>query len=305
MAVLIHPWSRDEVWAEAFADALPEMEIYVWPDVPDVEAVEYACIGLHDAADFARYPNLKAILAMSAGIEQFRKVDPAIPVVRLADEVMSNEMAAYALHWVAHFQKRFDLYLEHQRESRWEDVDYTPASEFRVGILGFGTIGRVVAETFRRLDYQVNAWSRNKKDANGVTTYAGADQLDTFLGASDAVVNILPNTPETRGLMNAARFRAMPPDSIYVTMGRGATTDADGLVEVLDAEHLRAAVLDVTRPEPLPADSPLWNHQRIRITPHVAGYTQVASATALIVANIRRIQAGETPFPLLDRSLGY
>ncbi len=306
MTILLHPWSRAEQWRVAFEMELPTMPIQVWPDVHDPEAVRYAVLGLHDADDLRRYPNLQAILAVSAGIEHFRSPDfPDVPVVRLIDDFMSNEMAAYALHWVIQFQKHFDGYREQQARSAWEPIDYTPANEYRVGILGFGTIGRRIGETFTALDYAVNGWSRSPHEIEGVSHYAGAESLESFLAASNAVVNVLPSTGDTRQLMNADRFAQMPRGAVYISIGRGTTTDSDALLNALDTRHLHAAVLDVTRPEPLPVDSPLWLHPRAHITPHVAGFTLVKSASRLIADNIRRMEAGEAAFPLYDRSRGY
>lgn len=304
MTLLLNPYSSPDEWKAAFETQLPDADVRVWPDAPDPEQVEYiSCVLLPDT-DLSTFTNLRAILAMSAGVEQFRDLDPSIPVVRLADDVMSQEMAAYAVHWVTHFQRRFDAFIEQQRSATWEELPYTQAADFPIGILGYGTIGSVVAEAFAQLRYPVNAWSRTPKNVPGVTTFAGADQIDDFLGASKAVVNVLPNTPDTFCLMNESRFRVMPAGSIYVTIGRGWTTDGGGLLAALD-DHLGAAVLDVTYPEPLPSDSPLWGHPKVRITPHVSGYTQVTSASQLIADNIRRIENGADPFPLLDRSRGY
>ena len=306
MTILLHPLSEPERWQSAFERELPGMRIQLWPDVSDTDAVRYAVVGLHEPEDLGRYPNLAAVLALNAGIEQFRSPSmPDVPVVRLADDTMSNQMAAYALHWVVHFQKRFDTYQSQQSDRLWKSADYTPANDYRVGILGYGTIGRRIGEMFDALDYPVNGWSRSPREIDGVTSYSGIGSLPEFLSASQAVVNVLPSTADTRRVMDADRFALMQPGAVYVSIGRGATTDHDALFDALESGHLSAAVLDVTRPEPLPVESPLWSHPRARITPHVAGDAMVNSASRLIADNIRRIEQGDQPFPVVDRARGY
>ena len=200
MTILLNPWADLDQWRDAFEREFPDRKIETWPDVADPEAVRIAVISSEAATDLDRFPNLEAILALSAGVEYLRKIElPDVPVVRLLDDSMSNEMASYALHWVSHFQKRYDAYVEHQAKSRWQHLDYTPAGRFPVGILGYGSIGRLVGARFRSLDFPINAWSRTPRTEPDVTSYVGQDQLKDFLSSSKAIVNILPHTPQTRG----------------------------------------------------------------------------------------------------------
>ena len=305
MAVLLHPEGDDAEWLRAFSLELPDVEFRLITEMGVIEDIEYAVVSRH-GAELGDLPNLRAILAMGAGVEQFTGSDaPDVPVVRLVDRGMSDEMATYALGWIAHFQRRHDSFMQSQLRRRWEPVDYTAAAHHPVGILGFGNIGRVVGELFAKAGYQVHAWSRSGGDDPGVTHHEGLAELDAFLGAVKAVVNVLPSTSATAGLMNADRFGAMQPDAIFLNMGRGATVVEPELVSSLDAGQLRHAVLDVTDVEPLPEDSPLWVHPQITITPHIAGYTLIPSATKIIAANIRRLMRGEEPFPLYERSKDY
>ncbi len=117
---------------------------------------------------------------------------------------------------------------------------------------------------------------------------------------------MLPSTSATAGLLTADRLAQFVPGSIFVNVGRGTVfADEADLVAALDNGPIAAAVLDVTAPEPPAHDSPLWTHPAVTLTPHISGMTQVRSAATLITANIARLRAGEEPFPLLDRSLGY
>jgi glyoxylate/hydroxypyruvate reductase A len=306
MSILIHPSRNRDEWLAVFQDELPDMDIFLWPDVPEPETVEFVVASRHDVVDLRRYPNLRAVLAMGAGIEQYMSPEiPDVPVVRLADPAMSDEMAAYVVHWVVHYQKRLDVYIANQAESLWREEPYTVAGDYPVGILGFGTIGRHIGHSVADLGFPINAWSRTGTDADWATSFNGLDQLDAFLEASSAVVNVLPHTADTDGLLNAARFDHFRPGSLLINLGRGATTNEADLFAALRDGRVGHAVLDVTNPEPLASDSPLWTHPGVRVTPHVSGFTLIRSASRLIADNIRRMLAGEDPFPVVDTARGY
>ena len=282
------------------------MPIQIWPDIDDPDSVEFAVFWLHDPEDLHRYPKLRAILAVTAGVEQFLGGGyPDVPIVRLSDTTMAGEMAAYAVHWVVHFHRCMDTYLDLQMTREWRPIRAIEAQLFTVGILGFGAMGRRVGQSLSQLGYPISAWTRTGGKDPGITHYRGPDGLEEFLRSSKAVINILPLTPQTSGLMNAERFACFQQGALYVSIGRGGTTVESDLLAALDHGPIGAAVLDVTRSEPLPTDSPLWGHPRVRITPHASGFIRSRTAAPLVAENIRRIQRGEQPFPLYDPQRGY
>lgn len=307
MAILLHPFNNVDEWQAHLQQQFPEDEILIWPDVGRPQDVEFVVAWVMKREALASFVNLRAILSLGAGAEQWMKPGmPDVPIVRLADPQMSNEMATYALHWVIRHQRQFGRHTEAQADTRWEAVEYTPATDYRVGILGYGNIGRRIGDAFLDLGYVVNSWSRSGGNTPGVSHYAGLGELEGFLAHSDAVINVLPSNESTTGLLTVDRLRVMPESSIFVNIGRGTVLDSeDDLMSVLDAGPLSAAVLDVTSPEPPAPESKLWTHPKVRLTPHVAGATLVSSATALLSDNIRRIRAGEEPFPVLDVGRGY
>ncbi len=306
MTVVLNPFSRHQEWLKHVSEELPGENVVLWPDVDDPSDVQFLVAWLMRRSDLATFTNLEAILSLGAGTEQWQKDGtPDVPVVRLADPEMASEMAAYALYWVLHFQREFSKTPGQQANKVFQQPPYTQTAQFPVGILGYGTIGARVGQAFADLGYPINAWSRSGGDSESVTHYQGLAQLDDFLANSMAAVNVLPSTEATTGLLDAKRFAALPAGSVFVNMGRGTVLDNEALMEALDSGPLRAAVLDVTSPEPLPEDSPLWSHPNLHLTPHIAGATQVSSASKLVAANIRRMLSGEEPFPLLDRSRGY
>jgi glyoxylate/hydroxypyruvate reductase A len=306
VTVVINPFSRHDEWSAELSAVLPDENVVLWPEIGDPGEVEYLAAWMMRRSDMATFTNLKAILSLGAGTEQWQKDGmPDVPVVRLADPEMASEMAAYALHWVLHFQREFVQAAPQQATKTFRQPRYTQSWDYPIGILGYGTIGVRVGAAFADLGYPINAWSRSGGDSENVKQFKGLDELDSFLSASKAVINVLPSTPATTGLLGQSRLAAFAQGSVFVNMGRGTVVDNDVLIEALDSGPLRAAVLDVTSPEPLPDDSPLWGHRNLHLTSHVAGSTQVRSAARLVGANIKRMIDGEEPFPVLDRSRGY
>jgi len=219
---------------------------------------------------------------------------------------MSDEMAAFALYWVFRLQRRFDVLETQQARGQWEQVPYVPATSFRVGVLGYGTIGGRIGRAFSELGYQVNAWSRSGTKNETVRSFRGTGELEEFLGSSDAVISVLPNTEATKGLLDAQRLGQFADGSLLINIGRGTVLSSEAdLVTALDEGPLGAAVLDVTEPEPPAASSPLFKNPNVYLTPHIAGNTQVGTSARLVADNIRRIRRGEAPFPLVDRTHGY
>jgi len=306
MAIVVNPSSRDEQWKAELRAQMPDEELWFWPNIGDPAEVEYLIAWVMSRKDLATFTNLKAALCVGAGTEQWQKPGIEVPVVRLADPEMANEMAAYALHWVIRHQRRFAEAEQTQRVGEWVVPDHKQPYEYHVGVLGYGEIGSRIGRAFGDLGYAVSAWTRSGRDEPGVRHFAGDDQLEQFLASSDAVINVLPSTAETTGLLTAERLGQFVDGAIFVNVGRGTViADEADLIAALDAGPLAAAVLDVTNPEPPAEGSPLYTHPAVTLTAHLSGMTQIRSAASLIAANIARMRAGEEPFPLLDRTRGY
>ena len=306
MAIVVKSGGRVEEWTAELRAQMPHEDLRAWPDIGNPAEVEYLIAWRASSEELATLPNVQVVLCQGAGTEQWQKPGIDVPVVRLADPEMASEMAGYAVAWVVRHQRRFDDLATAQRRGEWTMLDHAQPYGYRVGVLRYGEIGSRIGRAFADLGYAVNAWTRSGRDEDDARHYAGLDQLDDFLGASDAVINVLPSTAATTGLLTAERLAHFVSGSIFVNVGRGTVLAAEAdLVEMLDNGPIAAAVLDVTEPEPPMEDSPLWTHPAITLTPHISGMTQVRSAAKLIANNVARLRAGEQPFPMLDRSRGY
>jgi glyoxylate/hydroxypyruvate reductase A len=171
--------------------------------------------------------------------------------------------------------------------------------------MGLGVLGVAVLERLRSYGFTLRGWNRSPRTIDGVETFAGAGQFDEFLSECDVLVCLLPLTPSTAGILNSKTFSALPQGASIINVGRGPHLVEADLLAALDSGHLSRAILDVTEPEPLPPENPLWAHPRVFITPHVASMTQPETAAPILLDNIRRHQRNEPLVGVVDRSRGY
>jgi glyoxylate/hydroxypyruvate reductase len=172
-------------------------------------------------------------------------------------------------------------------------------------VLGLGVLGTAVLERLRLFGFECAGWSRSGGSIDGVQCYAGAQTLDSFLARSDILICLLPLTDATRGVLNAALFDKLPRGASLIQTGRGPHLNQDDLLAALDDGQLQNAILDVTDPEPLPAEHRLWVHPRVRITPHIASVTRSESAVEVVLENLRRYWKGVPMVGEIDRKRGY
>ena len=196
-------------------------------------------------------------------------------------------------------------YLLAQQKEEWVSLPQPRTEERRIGLLGLGSLALPVAVMLRDLGFQVASWSRTQKRVEGVESFHGAGRFADFLARTDILLNLLPLTAETRGILDAAAFAAMPKGAAIINLGRGPHVVAADLLAALDSGQLSAATLDVFDIEPLPAGSPLWKHPRITVMPHVARRQRPVDVAPQIAENIRRIRAGEPLLQVIDPQAGY
>lgn len=308
MSVLFYSEGDDPApWREVFAEAFPQLTFEVWPDVKDIQTVRYALVWNPPSGLLQTLPNLRAILALGAGVDALLadSTTPQVPVVRLLDAGLAPQMAEYAVYAVLYFHRRMRDYRELQQHRTWNPLAPVPAGQWPVGVMGTGVIGGLIAKHLVALGYPVRGWSRGGTSIEGVESFAGEGRFESFLSHSRVVVNVLPLTPETTGVLNASTFAAMPRGSYVVNIGRGGHLVEPDLLAALDSGQIAGAMLDVFNEEPLPKSHPLWTHPAVVVTPHIAGVTIAAEAEAQVIANVRRMEQGEQPVGIVDRAKGY
>jgi len=280
-------------------------------DVKDADAI----VGWELPSPLLQAANrLRWMHAAGAGVERYDLGQIAARGVMLTNSsgVSAPNMAEHVLGMMIALTRRFPRLLRAQIQREWRDeATHREVAELQgqtVLIVGIGEVGRAVAQRAAAFGMRVNGL-RRRSDAPP----AGFDQIfaigDFHAAVADAdhVVVTLPNTPRSRGLFDAAAFAAMKPGAAIYNVGRGQVIDTSALIVALESGHLGGAGLDVTDPEPLPVDSPLWEMENVLITAHTSGATPRywERQADLIAENIRRIQHGELPCNLVDLEAGY
>lgn len=309
MSVLrLHAGDEGPRWRALFAALAPEIACSTWPDPVDPATVAWVACWNPPDGFFAGLSNLRAVFALGAGVDRLLARDDLgshVPIVRLLDAGMAEQMVEYALLGVLMRQRHVLDYRLQQQAALWRRHPPVARATLRVGVLGLGAMGGAVAAALAGLGYSVAGWSRNRRVIEGVVAHCGDEGLAELLARSDILVNTLPSTPATRGLLDFARLSQLPVGAFIVNASRGDQLDDAALLRLLDADHLGGALLDVFAVEPLPAGHSLWRHPRVSITPHAAAATLPEPSVAQVAENLRRMARGEPPSGLVDRQRGY
>ena len=300
---------NDPNYAREICDALrlfPHVTA-VLPDHPAAGRAEYASCWFPDPQLLARSPGLKLIQAASAGVDHLPESVFAspVPLCRVVDEDFRHGMFEYALWGVLWFQRHFDRALAHQRERVWQAYPQRAAADFRVGVMGLGEIGGYIATRLAGLGYRVSGWARSEKRLAGVQCYHGDAQAAGFLGELDALINVLPLTEQTRGILARPLLDQLPEGAVLINCGRGEHMVNHDVLQALDCGRLAGALLDVFPVEPLPDADPLWSHPRVVITPHIASIAPAQVIARQLLENIQRQQQALPLKNLVDKQMGY
>ncbi len=297
-----------EAWRAAIQAAGPEIAVRVWPDeVDDPAAIDAALVWKPPPGFVARFANLRLIQSLGAGVDALvgDATLPDVPVARLVDPMLTQCMTEYVVLQALYHHRAMATFRAKQQAADWWQWVAPPATERTVGILGLGELGRDAAAKLVTLGFRVRGWSRRPRDVADVETYHGAEGLEAMLAGADILVCLLPLTADTENILNAGLIARLPRGAALINCARGGHLVEEDLIPALESGQLSGASLDVFRTEPLPADHPFWARDDIAITPHVASITYPPTAARLVVENVRRAMAGETPLHLVDRTTGY
>jgi glyoxylate/hydroxypyruvate reductase len=259
-------------------------------------------------AELRRYPNLRLLVSMGAGVDHLLRPPgppPGVPVARLKDERLTTAMGEWVLLNVLRFHRQDAEYRAQQAARIWNELPAPDTAQRRVGFLGLGQLGAHAAGLVRALGFPVLGWTRTPRDVPGVQCFNGADGLRAMLGQTDILVCLLPLTPDTRGIINHETLSLLPRGAHLINAARGGHVVADDLLAALNSGHLAGAALDVFEPEPLPADHAFWTHPKVLVWPHASSITIPSSAAPQVVENIRRLREGRPLINLVDASTGY
>lgn len=305
--LMLKSWD-DGPWIDLFADLMPELDVRAHPDIGDPAEIDYAYVFRPPAGLLASLPNLKGIFSVGAGVDHILAdpdVPAGVPISRVVDPDMAMRMTEFCVFAVLYYHRRWPEIAAITQRRAWE-VPLTPAArDRRVGVMGLGELGGASARALTTLGFDVAGWARTPKALDGVTVYAGAEGFAPFLARSEILLNLLPLTAETTGILNARTFAGLPRGAKIINVARGGHLAEGDLIPALDSGQLDGAFLDVFAAEPLPDDHPFWTHPKVTISPHLASIADRKVRAGLVVDGIRRLERGERPLHCIDPARGY
>ena len=292
-------------WLKAFEAHLPD-EVCTWEQLKDPSQVEMAVVWAHRKNLFTHLPNLKVVASLGAGVDHIVS-DPMLPdhvqVSKVISDHLSGPMSNFCIGAVMYFHRQFDKYLDDKKNKVW-DQQFDPEVPVRIGILGLGALGTDLAQKLKVLGFEVHGLSRSKRILEGIHTYTETE-MDAFLGKVNLLICMLPATPDTKEILSKDLFDKLPDNSYLINVGRGHQQNNEDILAALNSGKLAGAFLDVFPMEPPPKDSPMWDHPKVFITPHIAVVTKLEAAVPQIVDNYQRMKSGQELLNLIDRRRGY
>lgn len=307
-----HPFFDSKAWIPLIKKQLPEAIVHQY------------CIGVNPPADYAliwqptyemlgQRNTLKAIFTLGAGVDAILEQLPKtpgllpknVPLYRLEDAGMALQMQEYTVATVMRYFRRLDEYQKLQQNQQWQFIAPHQYDQFTIGVMGLGILGAKVAQCLNNMGFKVKGWSRSTKSIVGIKCY-NSDQLHSFLSGTKLLINLLPSTPETQGILNTKLFTMLADEAYLINIARGKHVIEDDLLLAVKNKKIKAATLDVFCHEPLGKDHPFWTNESITITPHISAITQPSIAIPQIIEKIHRIERGEhVTEGLVDFKRGY
>jgi glyoxylate/hydroxypyruvate reductase A len=315
------PAPEAQRWQAHLSEALAPHPVWSqahWQQQPEsARRVRVAVVANPPEGLLAQLPGLAFVQSLWAGVDKLLKdstLPPVIPLARMVDSHMNEAMAQTALWAVLSLHRGFFGYARQQAQRVWRQGPQRRSDEVSVAVLGMGQMGGATARRLHALGYRVQGWRRQAPAAPGEplpwVVHEGEAALASVLGGADIVVNLLPLTAATHGLLHAGRLAQMRPGAALVNLARGAHLPWPDLQEALNSGHVAHAVLDVFEAEPLPSDHPAWLHPQVTVLPHVAALTDPRSASECVARNVKTFlgtgltASGEVEHRV-DRQRGY
>ena len=282
------------------SDGADAVELHVWAmDGPapsrHIDIVVPPYMSMANVLGALADVDVRLVQGQSIGYEGVADMLPEGFVFANASSVHETSTAELAVALALASQRRIPAFVRAQDEHRWEPVFAESLADRRVLLLGFGGVGKAIAARLAPFEVELTAVARRAREEDGMPVHA-VDELPELLGSAEIVMVSLPGGDETRHIVDEAFLAALPHDALVVNVGRGPLIDTEALLDHVSRGRIRAA-LDVTDPEPLPADHPLWSAPGVLISPHVGGASTAMQPriARLVSTQIERMLAGEAP----------
>jgi glyoxylate/hydroxypyruvate reductase A len=281
-----------EDWQEKLSAQFTDTKVEVYPEISNPEDVEFIIAWKPHKGYINEFSNAKVIQSAGAGIDHLlhTKLPEHVKVTRIVDEELKQDMFEHVLACVMISMKNMYKYSKSQENKEWKPVNYQSIKDVTITVLGLGKIGQFVAEKFVNLGFKVKGWSNSEKQIEEVKSFSGELELAEAVNGTDFIVNILPLTNETKGILNKNLFDEFSANTVLINVGRGAHLVDEDLIDALQSNQIKEAYLDVFNEEPLPVDHPFWENDKVFMTPHVASITNTSSVLLQIEDNYYKMK---------------
>lgn len=306
--VILRNDGQTSLWKEALRKADPNIAVYgLENDVP-LEEVRMAAVWKHPPGSLNRYPNLKGVHCLGAGVDfilEDKSIPEHFPIMRVVDPYLASDMAEFVLGQILNHLKNLNKYKQDQLSGVWDPRPYHRIKDIRVGIMGVGKLGMAVAELLQINGFSLVGWTNDSRPSVKFPIYNGEEGRNKFLRQSDILVCLLPLTEQTRGILNKSVFDALPERAYLINVARGPLLEDMDLIQALNSGKISGAGLDVFHTEPLPESNSFWKHPWIHMTPHVASVSDPDSVVFQILENYKLLQEGKPLKNQVSRERGY
>ena len=309
MALLIICNDRNlNPWINALKNIDPDLDVRIYPEEGKLEDIEFVLCWKHPHGVLNRYPNLKVISSLGAGVDhlfQDAQLPTYIPITRIVDPELGQAMSEFVIGLILNHMRSLNLYFDNQKNKLWEAKPFKIAKNMTVGIMGMGVLGQDLAQKLDTIGFKVIGWAQSEKQIDNVQIFRGSDEYDAFLKQTNILVCLLPLTDKTKNILDKNTFLKLPDQAYVINVARGEHLVDEDLIEMIDGKKLSGASLDVFRNEPLTKDHLFWNHPNISITPHIASLTNPDSVAPQIIENYNRSKANQTLLNEVSFKKGY
>jgi len=309
--------TEQQQWMTLLTKLLPD-ETIVLPEMfslAEADQVDIAIVANPDPSILQQFENLVWVQSLWAGVEalvpsisqhnQQLEKRKQLQLVRLLDPQMAATMAEAVLAWTLYLHRNMPQYATQQRQKLWQQLPCATAQDTRVTVLGAGELGLASIQALLQQNYTVSCWSRSQKNIAGVHNYCSLQQLPEALANTDILINLLPLTTATKGLLNKPLLANLPSGAKLINFSRGPVVDHPALLELLDSGQISHAVLDVFEQEPLAEASRLWQHPQITVLPHISAPTNMNTAARVVADNITQYRGNQTLPTTVNLGQGY
>jgi len=289
---------------------LPEFQVLPYNAHSDIMQgdVSYVIGWCPDALWVNTFPNLKALVSIGSGVDHvinLEKLRSNIPFLRTVSPDLIQRMKEYVMMCVLSWHRKLFPILETNKNKKWDRFAVPTATEITVGIMGFGGMGRAVAECLAYIGYKIRIWANSPRKDIEYQYFHGKDSVDVFVSECNVLVCLLPLTSKTEGILNYDLFKVMKKGSCLINAARGKHLNEVDLVKAMEENLLSQAFLDGLFPEPLPSDASIWSIKNVTVTCHSAAYISPDVGPQIIANNIRAYEKGQYNGPVYNPILGY